>query len=111
MKYTPIGLKHQDQLIIVSPIDILYFIALENKTEVFLKNGEKIILHLPIESIEQQISNSSFFRINETVLINVKAINIFIQKASKWFVVMEDQKEIDVAPPRITVFKERFIVA
>lgn len=105
-----IGIKYDDKFTIINPLKVLYFISNQKNTEIFLKNGKKIISRLPIEHIEKQMNSNIFFIINNKTLINIKEVDAFIQKGALWVAIMEDKKEIKVDASKIRLFKKRYIV-
>jgi len=54
--------------------DILYCKADNTYTEVILCNGDKKIISRTLKDIEQTMNDLEFFRINRSILINIKHI-------------------------------------
>lgn len=110
MKNSRICLKIKAHFIIVDQMDILYFFIKKDEIEVHISRTGKIILDISIEKIEELTDKNKFFRIHQNYLINIKAIDHFIKKDTKWYVIMSNQQELLIDLLSFESFKKRSII-
>jgi two-component system LytT family response regulator len=67
-----------------------------NYTQVFFKNGQKLLVSKTLKDIEELLAGHHFFRVHHSHLINLNEINRYI-KGDGGYVVMSDNVNVNVA--------------
>ncbi|MBL0267564.1 MAG: response regulator transcription factor [Chitinophagaceae bacterium] len=89
---------------VVTLSDILYCEAENTYTNIFFKDGKKVLASRPLMDYELMLQDSQFFRIHKSTLVNLKHIREY-QKGEGGFVVMSNGRELEVSRRK----KEMFI--
>ena len=99
----------------VAAVDGIYFInirdivrceAEDNYTHIHLNNKERITASKTIKYYEDLLSGVNFYRVHKTHLINLNYMRKFV-KGDGGFLIMDDNKEIEVSRRRRPAFLER----
>lgn len=93
---TKIGIGMADKIIFVDIREILYCEAQGAYTNVFLKDGKKILASKSLGDFESQLSSHRFFRIHHSTLINLQYIKEF-QRFDGGLVIMENNTCLEVS--------------
>jgi two-component system LytT family response regulator len=102
-----IALTASDHLIFVETDKIIYCESDSNYTIFFLSNGEKVIVSKTLKDVEEILSESDFFRIHASYLINMKHVAKFT-RGDGGYVVMSNNQQITVSRKKKDDFFERF---
>lgn len=78
--------------------DILYCLADDNYTHIYLKNKKKLVSKT-LKYFEELLGNSGFARVHKSYLVNVQAI-VEYKKGKGGSIVLENGKEIIVSPTK-----------
>lgn len=84
--------------------DIIYCKADGNYTEIYLKDGQKILVSKKLKDFENMLSNSGFCRVHHAALVNLMHIQKYI-KGDGGYVVLNDGHHVDVSRRK----KEEFL--
>ncbi|MEM9821861.1 MAG: LytTR family DNA-binding domain-containing protein [Bacteroidota bacterium] len=99
----------------ISALDGIYFInirdiirceAEDNYTHIHLKNGDKITASKTIKTYEDLLAGVNFYRVHKSHLINLNYMRKFV-KGDGGYLVMDDNKKIEVSRRRRPAFMER----
>ncbi|MGZ3923200.1 MAG: LytR/AlgR family response regulator transcription factor, partial [Flavisolibacter sp.] len=88
-----IGIAMADKIVFVKTNNILYCEACGAYTNIFLKDGKRILSSKSLGDFESQLVGHRFFRIHHSILINLSKVKEF-QRSDGGFVVMEDDKKL-----------------
>jgi two-component system, LytTR family, response regulator len=102
---TKIGIGMADKIVFVSITDILYCEASGSYTNVFLKDGTKMVASKSLGDFETQLSQNKFFRIHHSHLINLNRVKEF-QRHDGGYVIMENHKQLEVSQRKRKDFLE-----
>lgn len=91
-----IGIAMADKIIFVRVPEIIYCEANGSYTNVYLKDGKKILASKPLMNFESQLTPHKFFRIHHSTLINLNNIKEF-QRFDGGYVVMENNVKLEVS--------------
>jgi len=91
-----IVLKTSDKMHIVDLEDIVYCEADNNYTIFHLTNGTDLVLSKSLKVYEELLSDSSFYRVHQTYLVNVNAIVAF-EKSDGGHLLMTNGKSVPVS--------------
>ncbi|MCD4789227.1 MAG: LytTR family DNA-binding domain-containing protein [Bacteroidales bacterium] len=104
--FEKITLPTIDGIIFVKIKEITRCESDNNYTNIFLNNGEKIIVSKTLKEYDEMLSPFNFFRIHKSHLINLKYLERY-KKGEGGYVIMEDGAELEVSRRR----KEDFLAA
>jgi two-component system LytT family response regulator len=91
-----IGIAMADKIVFVNISDILYCEAKGVYTNIYLKEGKKILASKPLGDFESQLISNKFFRIHHSTLINLNQIKEF-QRFNGGYVVMQNDAKLEVS--------------
>jgi len=101
-----IAVPMSDGLIFVRVSDILYFKASGNYTELYITNGEKILMSRQLKEYEQLLADFDFFRIHHSYLVHLEHIQRYI-RGDGGHVVLSDNTILDVSKRKKDAFLDR----
>lgn len=93
---TKIAIGMADKIVFVNIPDILYCEAQGAYTNVFLKDGRKMMASKSLGDFESQLDIHKFFRIHHHYLINLNQVSEF-QRQDGGYVIMENNKHLEVS--------------
>ena len=93
---TKIGIGMSDKIVFIHIPDILYCEAQGAYTNVFLKDGRKMMASKSLGDFESQLAGHKFFRIHHHFLINLNHVSEF-QRQDGGYVIMENKQQLDVS--------------
>ncbi len=102
---TKIGIAMADKIVFVNVNEIIYCEASSAYTYIYLQNDRKLLASKPLGYFEVLLNNHKFFRIHHSYLINLNRIKEF-QKADGGYVIMENNKPLEVSRRKRTEFLE-----
>jgi two-component system LytT family response regulator len=91
-----IGIAMSDKIVFINISDILYCEAKGVYTNIYLRDGKKIISSKPLGDFESQLRTQKFFRIHHSTLINLNHIKEF-QRFNGGYVVMQNDIKLEVS--------------
>ena len=91
-----IGIAMADKIDFVNISDILYCEAKGVYTNIYLKDGKKILASKPLGDFESQLALHKFFRIHHSTLINLNSIKEF-QRFNGGYVIMQNDAKLEVS--------------
>ena len=91
-----IGIAMADKIVFANITDILYCEAKGVYTNLYLKEGKKILASKPLGDFESQLISHKFFRIHHSTLINLNHIKEF-QRFNGGYVVMQNDAKLEVS--------------
>jgi len=100
-----IALNNADGVELVSVDDILYFESDGNYTVVHLKGNKTILVTKQIGKFEEVVSNSGFFRIHNSYIVNLNYIRKFV-RSDGGHIVLENGKALSISRSRKDQFLE-----
>lgn len=103
-KVERVALPASDGLELVDMKNIIRCAADRNYTEVFLSQGNKMVISKNLKEIEEILDNEYFFRVHQSHLINVNFIKKYI-RGEGGQVLMNDGSYVDVSRRK----KEEFL--
>lgn len=83
--------------------DILYLESDINYTNIILKNKDKILVSKTLKSYEELLSNSDFFRVHNSYLVNLNHIKKYT-KGKGGYITLTNNENIDVSHRRKDMF-------
>jgi two-component system, LytTR family, response regulator len=104
-KLTKIALPIGDAYEMVNFTDIIRCESDSNYTTIFLTDGRKVTLSKTLKDVEDALSNTAFFRVHNSHLINSQYVSKFY-KTDGGYVVMQDGKQISISRSRKDDFFE-----
>lgn len=103
-----IALPTADGFTFVSISDIVYFQASGNYTELFLINGEKVLVSRQLKEYENCLSKANFFRIHHRYLVNLKYVQSYV-KRDGGYVIMNNNIMLDISRRKKEAFLDRIL--
>lgn len=103
-----IALPTIDGFIFVRISDIVYFQASGNYTELFLINGEKVLVSRQLKEYENSLSKANFFRIHHSYLVNLKYVQSYV-KRDGGYVIMTNNITLDISRRKKEAFLDRML--
>lgn len=103
-----IALPTIDGFTFVRISDIVYFQASGNYTELFLVNGEKVLVSRQLKEYENCLSKANFFRIHHSYLVNLKYVKSYV-KRDGGYVVMSNNVMLDISRRKKDAFLDRIL--
>lgn len=98
-KFEKILLTLENEVLLVTILDIIRLAADGSYTKVFLKNGEKYLVSKNLKEFEDIFPENSFFRIHNSHIINLNCVKK-ITKLEGTFVILENGDKIEVSRRR-----------
>lgn len=92
---------------IISIDSIIYCEADDNFTKFHIKDGKDLLICRTLKYFEETLSDHRFVRIHRSHLINIDYV-IRYTKGKGGYVTMENNRELEVAPKKKSVFLEAF---
>lgn len=105
-KIDKIAIPTLEGILFESTNDIIYCEADGNYTTLMMKAGHKIVVSKSLKDFDNMLSESGFFRVHHTYLINLKHIKKYI-KGEGGYVILEGDHHVDVSKRK----KEAFLQA
>lgn len=102
---TKIGIGMADKIVFISVPDIIYCEANGSYTNVFLKEGTKMVASKSLGDFEAQLANHKFFRIHHSYLINLNRVKEY-QRNDGGYVIMDNSKQLEVSQRKRKDFLE-----
>lgn len=93
---TKIAIGMADKIVFVNIHDILYCEAQGSYTNLYLKDGKKMMASKSLGDFESQLSAHKFFRIHHHYLISLNHVKEF-QRQDGGYVIMENKKNLEVS--------------
>ena len=101
--FSAIPLSEGFELILAA--DVIRFQADDNYTDLFLKNGTKIVACRTLKEMEEQLQDFSFFvRVHHSYIVNLNEVSKYI-RGEGGYLVMSDGSTVTVSKSR----KERLL--
>lgn len=91
-----IGIGMADKIVFVNTADIVYCEANGSYTNVFFRDGRKMVASKSLGDFELQLAEHNFFRIHHSSLINLNRVKEF-QRHDGGYVIMENNKRLEVS--------------
>jgi two-component system, LytTR family, response regulator len=86
------------------PDEILYIKADSNYSEIYLSEGQKLIVSKTLKKIEAELPAHIFFRVHRGYSVNIRHISHLNQSSEGYTVVMSNKKEIPVSRDKKSIF-------
>lgn len=102
---TRIGIGMADKIVFLNISEIMYCEAQGAYTNVYLKDGRKVMASRSLGEFEIQLSSNKFFRIHHSTLINLKYIKEF-QRFDGGYIVMDNDIKLEVSQRKRKDFLE-----
>ncbi len=103
-----IRFSNRNGFVMVDPDELVFVQADMNYSELFLKNGEKVVVSLNIGSLEKMLPEKSFFRISRSIIINLSLLFRVDRKASQCTIhVNEIPMSFPITRNRLKVLEEK----
>lgn len=93
---TKLAIGMADKIIFVQIPDIVYCEAQGAYTNIYLKDGRKMMASKSLGDFENQLSQHKFFRIHHHYLINLNQVSEF-QRQDGGYVVMDNKQHLEVS--------------
>lgn len=108
-KTTPqrIALTHNDGLIFVPTVEIVFCEAESNYTKVHLTDGKKIMVSKVLKDLDEALAGPDFYRVHSSFLININRIKKFI-RGEGGYLVMDNDAMVSISRSRKQEFMELF---
>lgn len=102
-----IALPTLEGLHFVNSSEILYCTSDSNYTNIFLQDGQKLLVSKTLKEIEAMLGGFGFLRIHHSHMINLNKISKYL-KGDGGYVVMDDGKSLSVSRARKEAFLQYF---
>jgi two-component system LytT family response regulator len=107
-EYPSVALSTSTGLIFVKKTDILYCLAENSYTNVYLKGGRKVTISKHLKRVSEALPNNIFVRIHDSNLINLQHIVRFVNDNHSC-VLMSNGEELSVSRNKKRDFLQRFV--
>jgi len=87
----------------VNPAEVLFMKADVNYTEVFLQDGERLIVSKTLKELEKRFVNYNFFRTHKSYMVNLKYVTGY-QIHEGLLVKVQDEHRVSLSRRRKEVF-------
>lgn len=87
----------------VNPAEVLFLKADVNYTEVFLQDGERLLVSKTLKELEKQFSNFNFFRTHKSYMVNLNFVTGY-QIHEGLLVKVQDEHQVSLSRRRKEVF-------
>lgn len=88
-------IKTNDSIYPINSDDIIRCESERNYTTFYLTNGETILVAKSMKEFEDELNNTTFFRIHQSHFVNIKFIKRYIKEEAKC--IMKDNSEVPVS--------------
>ncbi len=106
--YPNVALTTTTGIIFVKKSDILYCLAENSYTNVYLEGGKKVTISKHLKKVEQALQNDTFVRIHDSHLINLRHLIRFVNDNHSC-VLMSNGEELGVSRNRKKEFLQWFV--
>ena len=106
--YPNVALSTTTGLVFVKKSDILYCLAENAYTTIYLLGGKKITISKNLKKVEQALQHDTFFRIHDSHLINLQHLVRYVNEHHSC-VLMSNGEELVVSRNRKKEFMQQFI--
>ena len=106
--YPNVALTTTTGMIFVKKSDILYCLAENSYTNVYLEGGKKVTISKHLKKVEQALQNDTFVRIHDSHLINLRHLVRFVNDNHSC-VLMSNGEELGVSRNRKKEFLQWFV--
>ena len=103
-KLEKIALPISTGIELVPPSEILRFQGSGSYSEVYMLNGDMLVLSQNLKRMEELVAESGFFRVHRSHLINLRYVKRFIHQDGG-FIELEDGTNIEVSRRKMPEFK------
>lgn len=76
--------------------DIEYLVADGKYTEIYMMDGQKVIISKPLRELQEKLDDNVFFRVHRSNVVNVKMV-VSYSKGDNCYIKMKSGKVIDVS--------------
>lgn len=101
-----IALPTAEGLMFVRIADIIYLRASGSYTEIFIKDGKKVLVSKNLKEYEDLLAPQDFFRIHHNTLVHVDYIQSYV-RGDGGYVIMSDNTVLDVSRRKKEAFLKR----
>ena len=106
--YPSVALTTSTGLVFVKRTDILYCLAENSYTNVYLKGGRKVTVSKHLKKVEQALPSATFVRIHDSHLINLQHLVRYVNDNHSC-VLMSNGEELGVSRNKRKEFLQRFV--
>ncbi len=106
--YPSVALTTSTGLVFVKKTDILYCLAENSYTNVYLKGGRKVTVSKHLKKVEQALPSGTFVRIHDSHLINLQHLVRYVNDNHSC-VLMSNGEELGVSRNKRKEFLQRFV--
>jgi two-component system, LytTR family, response regulator len=98
INYTPkkLAIPTSDGILITETNDIVQMSSDSNYTNIFLKNGQKILVSKTLKTLEEQLNSPDFIRVHSAHLVNINEIDRYI-RGDGGNLILKDRTSIPVS--------------
>jgi two-component system, LytTR family, response regulator len=98
INYAPkkMAIPTNDGILITDTKDIVKMASDSNYTNVFLKNGQKILVSKTLKALEEQLNSTDFIRVHSAHLVNINEIDRYI-RGDGGNLILKDKTSIPVS--------------
>lgn len=100
-----IAIPIDGKLLFYKSEDLLYCESDGNYCHIYLENNEKLFVTKKLKEVEEIVSNSCFFRIHNSYLINLDKVTEYVKADN--YVVLNNQKKLPVSRNRKNLFLDK----
>lgn len=93
------------KLMFLKPDELIYCESDGNYSTLFLDNGKKIVISIPLKQLEERLTKD-FFRVHHSYIINMNSVQEYLKSDS--FVVLTNNVKIPVSRQKKTGFLDQF---
>ncbi|MBW8359067.1 MAG: LytTR family DNA-binding domain-containing protein [Weeksellaceae bacterium] len=93
------------KLMFLKPEEVVYCESDGNYSTIFLENGKKIVVSIPLKQLEEKLTED-FFRVHHSYIINMNKVQEYLKSDS--YVVLTNQAKIPVSRQKKTSFLDQF---
>ena len=90
------AVKTIEGMTFINPNDVIRLEAASNYTTIFMVGGKKIVASKTLKEFEETLTESGFFRVHNTHLINLNYVDKY-KKGEGGYVIMTDASEVEVS--------------
>jgi two-component system LytT family response regulator len=101
-----LALPTADGLLFIKVNDIVYCEASSNYTQIFMMDGKKYLVSRTLKEYEDMLSESNFFRIHHSYLINLNRVKKYV-RGEGGYVLMQNDTSLDVSKRKKEAFLDR----
>jgi two-component system, LytTR family, response regulator len=82
------------------PEEIIYLKADQNYTNIFLKNGKKLLVSTNLKKIEDRFSGCGFLRVHRSTVVNMSCVKTYIDNELSGELILSNNNIIPVSRRR-----------